>query len=55
MLGYDCAYSNTQVDQLLPQSLIEPFDTLPSQYRHIGHLHEEIECLKLMYYNMAAT
>ena len=31
-----------QADQLLPQFLLEPFDTLPPQYRHIGHVHEEI-------------
>ena len=29
-------------DQLLPQFLLELFDTLPSQYRHTGHVHEEI-------------
>ena len=29
-------------DQLLPQFLLEPFDTLTSQYRHIGHVHEGI-------------
>ena len=28
--------------QLLPQILMEPFDTLPSQYRHTRHMHEEI-------------
>ena len=31
-----------RADQLLPQFLLEPFDTLPSQYRHTGHVHEEI-------------
>ena len=31
-----------RADQLLPQFLLEPFDTLASQYRHIGHVHEEI-------------
>ena len=31
-----------RADQLLPQFLLEPFDTLTSQYRHIGHVHEEI-------------
>ena len=29
-------------DQLLPQFLMEQFDTSPSQYRHTGHVHEEI-------------
>ena len=31
-----------RADQLLPQFLLEPFDTLTSQYRQIGHVHEEI-------------
>ena len=31
-----------RADQLLPQFLLEPFDTLPSQYRHTGHVREEI-------------
>ena len=31
-----------QADQLLPQFLLELFDTLPSQYRHLGHVHEEV-------------
>ena len=31
-----------RADQLLPRFLLEPFDTLPPQYRHIGHVHEEL-------------
>ena len=31
-----------QADQLLPQFLLEPFDTLPPQYRHTGHVHEKM-------------
>ena len=31
-----------RADQLLPQFLLELFDTLPSQYRHTWHVHEEI-------------
>ena len=27
-------------DQLLPQLLMEQFDTLPIQYRHIEHMHK---------------
>ena len=27
-------------DQLLPQLLMEQFDTLPKQCRHIEHMHE---------------
>ena len=29
-------------DQLLPQLLMEHFDTLPIQYRHIEHMHEGV-------------
>ena len=30
------------VDQLLPQLLMEPFDTLPIQCRHIEHMHKGV-------------
>ena len=29
-------------DQLLPQLLMEQFDTLPIQYRHIKHMYEGV-------------
>ena len=29
-------------DQLLPQLLMEQFDTLPIQYGHIEHMHEGV-------------
>ena len=29
-------------DQLIPQLLMEQFDTLPIQYRHIEHMHEGV-------------
>ena len=29
-------------DQLLPQLLMEQFDTLPIPYRHIEHMHEGV-------------
>ena len=29
-------------DQLLPQLLMEQFDTLPIQYRHIEQMHEGV-------------
>ena len=29
-------------DQLLPQLLMEQFDTLPIKYRHIEHMHEGV-------------
>ena len=33
---------HTRADQLLPQLLMEQFDTLPIQCRHIEHMHEEV-------------
>ena len=40
---YACAVIvHTWADQLLPQILMEQFETLPSQYRHIGHFYEEV-------------
>ena len=33
---------HTWANQLLPQLLMEQFDTLPIQCRHIEHMHEEI-------------
>ena len=32
-------------DRLLPQLLMEPFDTLPIQCRHIEHMHEADEAV----------
>ena len=34
----------TRADQLLPQLLMEQFDTFPihEQYRHIEHMHEGV-------------
>ena len=29
-------------DQLIPKLVMEQFDTLPSQCRHIGHMHEGV-------------
>ena len=33
---------HTQADQLLPQLLMELFDTFPIQCRHIEHMHEGV-------------
>ena len=35
-------------NQLLPQLLMEQFDTLPIQYRHIEHMHEGVWLKKKM-------
>ena len=33
---------NTRADQLLPQLLMEQFDTFPIQIRHIEYMHEGV-------------
>ena len=33
---------HTRADQLLPQLLMDQFDTLPIQCRHIEHKHEGV-------------
>ena len=33
---------HTRVDQLLPQLLMEQYDTFPIQCRHIEHMHEGV-------------
>ena len=35
---------HTPADQLLPQLLMEQFDTFPIQCRHIEHMHEGVWC-----------
>ena len=42
-------------DQLLLQLLMEQFDTLPIQYRHIEHMHEGVWLKKLIYDKMTAV
>ena len=45
---------HTQADQLLPQLLIEQFDTLPIQCRHIEHMHEGVWFKKIFFDKMTA-
>ena len=33
---------HTRADQVLPQLLMDPFDTFPIQCRHIEHMHEGV-------------
>ena len=40
---------HTRADQLLLQLLIEHFDTLPTQCRHIEHMHERVWFTKNYY------
>ena len=37
---------HTWANQLLPQVLMEQFDTFPIQCRHIEHMHEGVWCGK---------
>ena len=41
-------------DQLLPQLLMEQFDTLPIQCRYIEHMHEGVWLKKIMFDKMTA-
>ena len=45
---------HTRADQLLSQLLIEHFDTLPTQCRHIEHMHEGVWFPKSISDKMAA-
>ena len=39
--------------QLLPQLLMEQFDTFPIQYRHIEHMHERVWLKRQLFPYMA--
>ena len=41
-------------NQLLPELYLKHFHTLPIQYRHIGHLHDEFYSEKMTFDEMAA-
>ena len=45
-----CKDSALMADQLLPQLLMEQFDTLYKQCRHIEHMHEELWFTKSYYW-----
>ena len=52
------AYSiigHTRADQLLLQLLMEQFDTLPIQCRHIEHMHEGVWFTKNNFDKMTAV
>ena len=46
---------HTQADQLLPQLLVEQFDTLPMQCRHIEDMHEGVWFRKNNFDKMTAV
>ena len=46
---------HTWADQLLPQLLMEQFDTLPIQCRRIEHMHEGVGAEKIIFDKMTAV
>ena len=46
---------HTRANQLLPQLLMEQFDTLPKQCRHIEHMHEGVYSEKIFFDKMTAV
>ena len=46
---------HTRADQLLPQLLMEQFDTLPKQCGHIEHMHEGFWLKKICFDKMTAV
>ena len=49
--GYACSMIvHTRADQLLPQLLMELFDTLYIQCKHIEHMHERVWFIKTYYW-----
>ena len=46
---------HTRANQLLPQLLIEQFDTFPIQCRHIEHYMEEFGSEKIIFDKMTAV
>ena len=46
---------HTRADQLLPQLLMEQFDTLPVQCRHIKHMHEGVWFRNFFFDKMTAV
>ena len=46
---------HTRANQLLPQLLMEQFDTFPIQSRHIEHMHEGVWFRKIIFDKMTAV
>ena len=50
--AYDIIVHVTRADQLLPQLLMEQFDTFPLHCRHIEHMHEGVWLRKIIFDKM---
>ena len=46
---------HTGADQLLPQLLMEQFDTFPIQWRYIEHMLKEFGSERIIFYKMTAV
>ena len=46
---------HARAHQLLPQLLMEQFDTLPIQCRHIEHMHKGVWSRKIIFDKMTAV
>ena len=46
---------HTRANQLLPQLLMEQFDTFPIERRHIEHMHEGVGSEKIVFDKMRAV
>ena len=46
---------HTRANQLLPQLLMDQFDTFPIQYRHIEHILEGVGLRKIFFYKKTAV
>ena len=46
---------HTRANELLPQLLMEQFDTLPIQYRHIEHMHAGVWFKKMIFDKMTSV
>ena len=46
---------HSRADQLLPQLLMEQFDTLPLRCRHIEHMHEGFGSEKIIFDKITAV
>ena len=54
-LGYACAMIvHSWANQFLPQILMDQFDTMPTQCRHIEHMHEVLKFKKKIIDKMTA-
>ena len=37
-------------NHIVPERLLKPSDTSHTQFKHIEHLHEEVDAIKILFY-----